>query len=146
METDEVQNKLVFVVKYWLPPLGWALFILILSSRPLQGFTPLFVHFDKLVHAGEYGILSLLLYRAFIHAQQGWLRKQAVSLSVLSCIIFGFSDEVHQMYVPMRTADAADFLADSIGVVLSHLGLWSVRSYRLKRKNEISLLFQGQEN
>ncbi len=134
METHEVQNRLVFVVNYWLPPLGWALFIFILSSRSLQGFTTPFVHFDKLVHAGEYGILCLLLYRAFIHAKDDRWRKQAVKLSILFCIIYGLSDEIHQMFVPMRTADAADLMADSIGAGLSHVSLWSVRSIRTRRK------------
>lgn len=126
--------RLVFVVKYWLPPLGWALFIFILSSQSLQGFTPPFVHFDKLVHAVEYGILCLLLYRALIEAEDDRWSKRAVMLSILFCIIYGLSDEIHQMFVPMRTADAADLMADSIGAGLSHVGLWSVRTFGFKRK------------
>jgi VanZ family protein len=38
--------------------------------------------------------------------------------AVLSAVIFGLSDEIHQSLVPLRTADAWDVLADAIGAAL----------------------------
>jgi VanZ family protein len=141
MRSFGAQSRLVFVVKYWLPPLGWALLIFYISSQPLGSFTPPFVYFDKFVHAGEFGVLCLLVYRAFIRARQDWLKKRAVMFSVLFCILYGVSDEIHQMFVPMRTPDAADVLADGVGAGLSQIGLWAVGSFRFKMRNMMSVLF-----
>lgn len=138
MKSQQIQNKLVFIITYWLPPLGWALLIFELSSQSLTGFTLPFTHFDKLIHIVVYGILCLLLYRAFIHAQEDWWREKAVILSILFSILYGISDEIHQMFVPMRMPDAADLLADGMGAGLSQIGLWSIRSLRFRKKNKIS--------
>jgi VanZ family protein len=36
----------------------------------------------------------------------------------LSAALFGLSDEIHQSFVPFRTADAWDVLADALGAAL----------------------------
>ena len=36
------------------------------------------------------------------------------------------------MFVPLRTPEITDIIADSAGAVLSHLGLWVVRSFQFK--------------
>jgi VanZ family protein len=137
MQLYAAENKLAFIVKYWLPSLGWALVIFCLSSRPFGNFALPFTHFDKLVHMGEYGILCLLLYRALIHTSESWWKKRAVMFSILLCILYGISDEIHQMFVPMRKLDALDLLADGLGAGLFHIGLWSVRSFRFRRETRI---------
>jgi VanZ family protein len=40
---------------------------------------------------------------------------------VLSTALYGLSDEVHQYFVPFRTADPLDLLADALGGALGVL-------------------------
>lgn len=110
--------------------LGWLLLIYLLSSLScIANINAPFAHFDKLAHLGEYGILCLLLYWNFINMPKSFLGRHPILFSVLFTILYGLSDEFHQIYVPMRTADLADVLADSAGAGLAHLCLLFVKSF-----------------
>lgn len=127
-----VRKKNVLSVRFLLP-LGWLFLIFYLSSQSwIADIDPPFAHFDKLAHMGEYGILCLLLYRAFSSTSGCLWKRHPVMFSILFTVLYGFSDEIHQMFVPMRTADMADVLANSLGAGLSHLCLISIRSLKLK--------------
>jgi VanZ family protein len=67
---------------------------------------------DKLLHALEYGILGILLYRAL---HQTTSAIGSIILSIMFVVIFGISDEIHQWFVPNRQADSWDLLADTLG-------------------------------
>lgn len=69
---------------------------------------------DKVLHCIEYGVLAGLLFSA-LYKFQG--RKRLLFAIVLSSL-YGLGDEIHQYYVPGRTADPYDFLADCVGSVL----------------------------
>ncbi|MGE0472849.1 MAG: VanZ family protein [Nitrospirales bacterium] len=103
---------------YWGPVVGYALLIFFLSaqSSPSQ-YVPGFLYglSDKILHAMEYGILALLLYRAFKHTVD---TRWTVGLSILTAVAFGLSDELHQWFVPNREADFFDLLADGLGATL----------------------------
>jgi VanZ family protein len=70
----------------------------------------------------EYGILGILLYRAF---KQTTETAGSMSLAITCVIAFGISDEVHQWFVPQRQADFWDLVADTVGAVFLILG-WVV--------------------
>lgn len=103
---------------YWGPVIGYALLIFFLSSQstPSQ-YIPgiLYGLSDKILHAIEYGILALLLYRAFKHTVN---TRWTVGLSIATAVAFGLSDEIHQWFVPNREADFFDLLADGLGATL----------------------------
>lgn len=141
IETGElnqgVSRKKVLSVRYWLP-LGWLFLIFYLSSQSwIADIEPPFAYFDKLAHMGEYGILCLLLYRTFTTTPESLWGRYPVMFSILFTVLYGFSDEIHQIFVPMRTADMADVLANSLGAGLSHLCLISIRSLKLKEKHSV---------
>ncbi len=73
-------------------------------------------HIDKLLHFIGYGILAVLIFRAFIELglSEKHLFKTMAAAIVLSAL-YGLSDEIHQSFVPHRTASFADFLADLAG-------------------------------
>lgn len=72
-----------------------------------------FRHQDKLVHFIEYGVLGLLLVRA---AYQSTVRRRRnYWLCLLVAVLYGMSDEFHQIFVPHRTADVWDLAADTAG-------------------------------
>jgi VanZ family protein len=74
---------------------------------------------DKILHAGEYGILGILLYRAF---KQTTRIPGSIGLALFCVILFGISDEVHQWFVPQRQADLWDLIADTCGAAFMIVG------------------------
>ncbi len=115
MPTSHTISKKWLLIKYWVPVLLYCSIIIYLSSQshPSQHLPSfLFGLSDKLVHAIEYGILGILLYRAF---QQTTHRMGSISLAIFFAMAFGISDEFHQWFVPHRQADMWDVFADILG-------------------------------
>ena len=105
-------------VFYWLPVILYCLLIFIQSSYPVSQSLPAIPHMDKLAHIGAYALLGFLFFRAF---QSTSIWKSAVLIVILSALassMFGISDEIHQHFVPSRTADIVDVLADVAGSFL----------------------------
>lgn len=104
---------------YWLPPLLYAAFIFHVSSQsdPFPTIAPLF--WDKAVHASEYALLALLTCRALRSEGLRW--RVAIPVAIVLVSAYGGSDEWHQMFVPMRSSDRMDWLADTAGSVLGCL-------------------------
>jgi VanZ family protein len=103
------------LLKYWVPVLIYGLIIFYLSSQSYPDqHLPSFIFSisDKILHAFEYGILGILLYRAFKQTTQ---TTQSISLAIICVIAFGISDEMHQWFVPQRQADVWDLVADTEG-------------------------------
>jgi VanZ family protein len=82
----------------------------------LQATVPLpaVVGLDKVLHAGAYGLLGILLLRAAGRDAGVWVRVALVGLGVL----VGVGDEAIQSGVEGRTSTATDVLADAVGVIL----------------------------
>ncbi|MBS4028548.1 MAG: VanZ family protein [Ignavibacteriales bacterium] len=107
-------------IRYQLPAIIWALLIFSLSSisgikLPFKLFS-----FDKLLHFGVFFILGILWARAFLF--QEWnetVKRNALLFSVLFVMAYGASDEIHQMFVPGRSPEVYDFLADTLGGILA---------------------------
>ena len=101
-------------------PVLWALIILWLSLTPSPPQLPGVLGWDKLLHAGAYGLLTLLiaqflLYLSFDLGKTGW---QAVSLAVCCGALL----EVLQLLLQTgRTAEWWDLIADAIGALLAYL-------------------------
>ena len=105
--------------RFW-PALLWAPLILVGTSWPNISVGPDIGGLDKVVHFGMYGGFAYLLLRASRY-RASWGRVTIV----LACVaVFGLIDEVHQAYIPGRSASLADWFADILGgatgAVLSH--------------------------
>jgi hypothetical protein len=91
----------------------------------------LFPGADKVVHAILYTGLGMLLCRFFAND----LRRSPAAAMLLAATLgalYGLSDEIHQHFVPKRTASAFDFLADVGGVAVA-LALWYLFARRRRR-------------
>ena len=112
-------------INLWGPPLLYmaAIFSLSAQSDPLPMLTE---HvWDKALHLIEYGVLGALYWRAFDgeHLAMGI----ASALAVLLASFYGATDEFHQLFVPMRTADVHDWLADTLGALVGvALYAWTI--------------------
>ena len=103
---------------YWLPVLLYCLLIFIQSSFPASEHVPEFDFSDKLLHVGAYAVLGFLLYRAFSAKDNGATPVRLIAMSIFLTALYGASDEIHQYFVPSRSAELLDFAADAIGGIL----------------------------
>ncbi len=105
-----------------LPALGYAGLIFWLSSQsnPLPFLPQGFLSQDKLLHALEYAVLAGLLFAGLRLA--GLRTGLAIVVAVLAASVYGASDELHQSFVPNRTADVLDWVADTLGALAGALG------------------------
>ncbi|MDX8390044.1 MAG: VanZ family protein [Mariprofundaceae bacterium] len=100
-----------------------------LSDQPAYP-TPLkFPGNDKLLHLIAYGIMALIAWHAFSkdHDSGRWFHPISV---VLFCMVFGASDEWHQSFIPGRTSDIHDWMADSFGAVFTVNFIIFLKQYR----------------
>jgi VanZ family protein len=121
------KNRLILRLALWMPPLVYMALIFQLSgeSDPMPAVTS---HvWDKLLHLTEFGVLGLLFNRAFEGEGAGW--RTAGMLAVLSSSVYAATDEWHQIFVPLRTSDVHDWMADTIGAAVAILLYALVRFY-----------------
>ena len=122
--------RLQFQLSLWIPVVAYAALIFYLSSlASLPGPDILFA--DKVEHAIEYGILGFLLMRAIFRAGFCLDRRSAFALVVIISFLYGVGDEIHQIFVPGRTASFFDALFDLIG---ASLGSYSYPKGRIFKK------------
>ncbi len=82
---------------------------------------------DKIKHIVGYGVLGVLLWRAIDDRLPFW-RKACIVVGV--SVLYGMTDEFHQRYVPNRTCDFCDIVADAIGAAGAVALFWTIKLYR----------------
>ena len=126
------QDVMGQVLWYWAPVALYAgtIFFLSAQSHPEEQLPSFLLEgvSDKVLHAVEYGILSLLCYRAFRWATGPAVARQAVVLAIVTASVFGLTDELHQLFVPFRESSWQDWLADTIGAVIGAMSWRFLRS------------------
>jgi len=136
-------------LKYWLPVLVWLALIYSASAdansyrhsstlfEPLMRW--LFPHlpqprieaihhvFRKCGHLTEFAVLALLCWRAIHrpvkHAAGPWLWAEA-GLALALVFLSAAGDEIHQAFVPGRTALISDVFIDTSGGAIGLTLLW----------------------
>ncbi|HEU0012237.1 MAG TPA: VanZ family protein [Longimicrobium sp.] len=107
----------------WAAVVLWAALIFVLSGRPrVPG--PDIPYADKVLHFCGFAVLGLLLARACERSALPLVAAVALGL------LYGASDEVHQMYVPGRSPDVWDWAADAAGVTIA---VYTYRNRRARR-------------
>ena len=105
--------------------------------------------FRKAGHLTEYALLALLLWRAIHHSRKnnrrplvapksdagglgapkrsegGW-RWDEAGLSLAIIFLYAASDELHQVFVALRTALVSDIIIDTTGGALGLLLIWGI--------------------
>ena len=104
-----------------LPLIIYWIILFILTSLPSTLAIATDIN-DKINHFGAYGLLSVLLYLN-LHFQEKIkiLSRFPAVFTVLIASVYGFLDEIHQMFVPGRSAEFLDWLADFLGSVTAVL-------------------------
>ena len=118
MKKNELNKSRKFLL-YQLPAILWIIAIFIQSSISKLATPDLgFKSQDKLAHLVEFAILAFLLTKAFFYYPNAQWRKKWYLLTLLVGGFYAVFDETHQFFVPGRTADLYDVLADVIGVLI----------------------------
>jgi VanZ family protein len=81
----------------------------------------------KLVHMLEYGIMYYLFWFA-IYKTTAYNKMEMFMLAFMLTVLYGLIDELHQVFVPERTARLIDAFANGVGACLAEIG-------RLKFRN-----------
>ena len=90
---------------------------------------------DKLVHTIIYGGLAGLVASGLRRSNPESLSRRAQFLiPVAFAVLYGISDETHQAFVPTRSPDVLDLLADFTGatIIAGAYTAWNARSARPK--------------
>ena len=110
--------------------LAWMAVLFYLSHQPTLETPALFPGQDKLFHALAYGVLGFLLLGSLVPATDGFTSIQIRS-SILIASLYGISDEFHQYFIPGRSSDAWDWVADTLGAVIAvSLLAWMSRKWK----------------
>jgi VanZ family protein len=97
---------------------AYAILIFYLSSQPFPEASPIMqIPFgDKWTHLVEYMLFGWLTLKALEpKTRRDWVLALALAL------VYAASDEVHQIFVPTRSASLLDWSADGIGIGVSAL-------------------------
>lgn len=101
-------------VRYWLPFLLYALLVFYLSSVPVllgPDFVPEFRWQDKLFHVFEFFLFAFLALRLLLFYKV----KKAYLFAIVVSVLYGVTDEIHQLFVAGRVFSFLDMLANFIG-------------------------------
>lgn len=154
-------NQKLKIVTSWLAVFVWMIVIFYLSSQTAQDsdkfskaitgiiikfigfFRPLSIEtsntqnwFDLMnstvreyAHGTVYYILVLLVCNAFFRCGiRGW---RLYLFSIIFCVVYAVSDELHQLFVPGRGAEVEDFITDSIGALIGLPSYGVIRSVNI---------------
>lgn len=80
---------------------------------------------DKPAHALGYLGLGLVIARAVAGGLPPRITLQQAAMGLVVASLYAITDEVHQHFVPGRTADVADWYADSIGSAVALCACWA---------------------
>lgn len=107
-----------------------------LSHQPSLHTPELFPNQDKLIHAVVYGALGVMLLGTQ-PLRAGRYTWQQIGASVLIASLYGASDELHQSFIPGRSPEVADWIADTLGALAAVLAVaWVLKNRRSLRPAE----------
>jgi VanZ family protein len=120
----------LYKIGSWLLTGLWAGIVAYLNQTPQFIDAPMpFPHLDKLVHFTEYGVLAVLL--SFSLWVSGVRIGRAHLFSFLIIICLAALDEWHQQFVPGRSGNTLDWLADSISACILSVLMYRIRLNRV---------------
>lgn len=115
-------------ILFFVPAILYYTLIFLLSSLRVKGQVSL-PFLDKGLHIMEFALLGFLLSLGFFLSFGSSVRVKSV-FTLASGILLGCLDEFHQYFVPERSVEVLDMVADSIGILIGLIAF-----YYLSRTN-----------
>jgi VanZ family protein len=91
------------------------------SSIPGENIPSLFVNQDIVFHVAVYLLLAYFFSRALKNTYQDITAAKLILFTVIFGVIYGITDELHQVFVPYRTVSAWDVFNDGMGSLIGSL-------------------------
>lgn len=142
LETEQDEPKFFSIKKRWII-VGTAIFlVLAISLFLLVDFVQdtSITYAGRLMRKSAHFIAYLILGFLVSHAMKNdgstalaWKRRGA---SLLLCVAYAISDEIHQIFVPGRGPLVKDILIDGAGAVIGIMLYFGVRKLWMLRKNK----------
>jgi VanZ family protein len=126
-------------IRYHFPAILWAVIILISMSLPAQYIPKVKIFgYDKIAHIGVFFVFGILIYRSIIN----WKHKPgsiliSLMLMLFFVMVFGCVSELYQHFIPGRTPDIFDFIADTIGGLVSIIAELFYNIHKSKKRLEV---------
>ena len=123
------------LLSLWIPVIAYMAMLFVFSSLSTLPSPPAgFSFYDA--HIAAYAGLAALTARATGEGLRDVSWRAVLGAIVISSL-YGVSDEYHQMFVPGRSFEVLDMVADAIGSVAgaSAVGAWSRIGRLVDRKN-----------
>ena len=79
---------------------------------------------DKSGHSIGYALLAVVLLRAFARGRLSGVTWTAGLAAIALATMYGVSDEFHQSFVPGRSPDRFDVVADCVGATIGVALSW----------------------
>jgi VanZ family protein len=119
----------------WAPVGAVMALIFWLSSQPVLPAPPGPLT-DKEAHFGIYALLSAVWYRALAQRRLSGATAGRGSMAAIASTLYGVSDEWHQRFVPDRSSDVADLLADATGAFAAAVLIfaWGIIATRWRQR------------
>ena len=117
-------------MKYFLPALGWAVFILTVSAIPGKVVGKLnwsdFLSFDKLAHGVVYMVLGYLLIRGYAKWRSNELKCRHWIYALVICMVYGaLLESLQYACFKGRYFEFMDIIANIIGSICG-IGLYKL--------------------
>ncbi len=103
---------------YLFPAIAWTLFVFysLLDEDPINA-PKLFLHSDKVIHFGVFGLLAFLYRWGMVRMRSGILFEKSFIISLTTSVLLAILSEVLQgLTTANRSAEMADLVADVLGV------------------------------
>ena len=112
----------------WLITAAYALVISYLSITPQSGL-PSFSYMDKLLHFVAYaGLGFLCVWALSFSITASW--RSIIFVAVCIATLYGILNEIVQMYIPTRSTEFLDALANGAGAVVgAFFAMYISRAY-----------------
>lgn len=147
----------------WIAVLAWMLLIYNLSAQPAElsdqlskgvtervvetiqktspdstmDFGTLHHQIRKNAHFFAYLTLGILVIHAISRIRRTGGKAEALGISLLICILYAISDEIHQIFVPGRSGQASDVAIDSSGALVGIMVYVSLCRLFWKKRREV---------
>jgi VanZ family protein len=149
-----IPNVPIKVWLSWILVIIWILLIYYMSSqvaRTSSGLSSLFVEpirpyapgfteviittlVRKSAHIFQYFVLGILVFNVLCEYKLS--SKKLVGYSILFAGLYAITDEIHQAFVPGRSAELRDVFIDTIGASLGVLMFYGIVKFQNSRKKE----------
>jgi VanZ family protein len=119
---EEKDYRLKTRLRFWysLPAVLIAVTIFWLSNATHPEFPHIGIEWeDKIAHSLAYFIFGISLIMFLLSNTKWDSRNKIAIVTIIIGALYGFSDELHQYFIPGRDAEFLDWVADIVGISIS---------------------------